>query len=392
MARGFRTLSVLGAIAALGLVPAQAVAGDREPKIVGGSTTTIAQHPWQAGLLRGETAVGGEDDLDRLVCGGSLITPRVVLTAAHCLFDTDPDDDGTRPEPYEIDVILGRTQVTNTAVPERDVHKVDVHPGYDPETSENDVGYLVLTAPSAQTPIRLAGSDDRDLWRPGAETVTSGWGAIAEDGPLSNTLKQATVPMLGTSICDDPAVNGGIYVTAVMVCAGFLNGGTDSCQGDSGGPLTTPAGGPRRLVGVTSFGLGCARPFKPGIYARVGCPPLRGDVVSRVKQLTDESLSVSGEAACDDTPPETTIDKGPKRKLKTRKRKAKARFSFSSTEAAVSFECAVDAKGFGPCTSPFKVKTKKGRHFFDVFATDRYGNRDTSVATRTWKVKRRKRG
>jgi len=390
---------LLVAVAVSMLAAAPASADERDPRIVGGNTTTIAQHPWQAALVLAEPQFQG-NDFQRHFCGGSLITSRIVLAAAHCVFDTDltPGQEGTKMEPNDVDVILGRTTLTNEAQgTQHDVERVEFHPGYNPETSENDVGFLRLSTPSAQTQILLAGSNDRDLWKPGAQTVISGWGHTSEDGIGSTTLREAIVPMIGSSICGDPAVYGGAYVTAVMVCAGFLQGGTDSCQGDSGGPLTTPAGGPRRLVGVTSFGFGCAQPFAPGIYSRVGCPPLRDQVAAQVRQIEDaapaiphEAVTGSGNAPCDDTSPDTAITKGPKKKLKTKKKKAKAKFQFSSNEAEVTFECSVDAEGFEPCTSPLKVKTKKGKHFFDVFATDQYGNRDTSVASRTWKVKRKK--
>jgi trypsin len=378
------------------LLAAQALA-ERPPRIVGGNTTTISQHPWQAGLLIGEGPAPGDTDLDRFFCGGSLITPRLVLTAGHCVFDTDPEpaEANTRLDADDADVIVGRTRVTDAAPAEIDIAEVRLHGGFDPETFENDVGYLRLAAPapvaspSIET-IRLAGSDDRSLWLPGAQTVVTGWGVTSEDGPLSNPLKEAVVPTLPSQTCASPNVYGAEFVTAIMTCAGFLEGGTDSCQGDSGGPLTTPGAGARRLVGVVSFGNGCARPGFPGVYARVGCPPLRSHVVSTVESMTSETVPVSGTAACDDTSPETVINKGPKKKLKTEKKRAKAKFKFSANEAAVTFQCSVDGELPEPCTSPFKIKTKKGKHNFLAVATDQFGNSDETPALRNWKVKRKK--
>jgi DNA-binding beta-propeller fold protein YncE len=92
----------------------------------------------------------------------------------------------------------------------------------------------------------------------------------------------------------------------------------------------------------------------------------------------------------DTTRPETTITKGPRRKVRTKRKKARARFRFSSSEAAASFECSLDDAGFDACTSPFKVKVKKGRHGFEVRATDAAGNVDATPASRTWKVKRKR--
>jgi trypsin len=384
-------------VAGLLLTVAPQALAERPPRIVGGKTTTISQHPWQVGLLIGETAGVGTTDLDRFFCGGSLITRRVVLTAGHCVFDTDPEllEAGTRLDPDDADVIAGRTRVTDATPAEIDIAEVRIHGGFDPETLDNDVAYLELTAPApVASPdvetIRLAGSDDRSLWLPGVQTVVSGWGTTSEGGAMSNTLKEAVVPIFASQTCASPDVYGEGFVTAIMTCAGFLEGGTDSCQGDSGGPLTTPKGGARRLIGVVSFGNGCARPGFPGVYARVGCPPLRSHVVSTVASMTSETLSVSGTAACDDTPPETVIDKGPKKKVKTTKKRAKAKFKFSASEAAVTFQCSVDGGLPEPCTSPFKIKTKKGKHSFFAVATDQFGNSDETPALRNWKVKRRK--
>jgi hypothetical protein len=87
--------------------------------------------------------------------------------------------------------------------------------------------------------------------------------------------------------------------------------------------------------------------------------------------------------------PETTITKGPKNKT----RQKQATFEFSSSEPGSTFECSLDGKStFKPCTSPFKVKVKKGRHSFQVQATDQAGNTDGNPATDDWKVKKRKRG
>src|ERR671910_798697 len=244
-----------------------------------GNTTTIAQHPWQAALVFDPAKKPG-NDFQRQFCGGSLITTRIVLTAAHCVFDTDPGPLGlgTKLDPDDLDVVLGRTQLSGGGGEEHDVQRIEFHSGYNPATAEKDVGYVVLQAPSAQQRITIAGSDEFGLWRPGARTVVSGWGGASEGGLGSDVLKEAVVPIIADATCETPGVYGTAFIRTTMVCAGFLEGGTDSCQGDSGGPLTTPAGGPRRLVGLVSFGEGCARANRPGVYSRAGCPPLRDDV------------------------------------------------------------------------------------------------------------------
>jgi trypsin len=384
---------------ACALLVAAAASADRPPRIAGGNTTTIAQHPWQAALVFDPAKRPG-NDFQRQFCGGSLITTHIVLTAAHCISGTDPDllEAGTDLDPDDVDVVLGRTQLSAGGGGKHEVQRVQFHSGFNPATSENDVGYLVLATPSSQARIALAGADEFGLWRAGARTVVSGWGATSEDGSGSDVLKEAVVPIIADATCGGPDVYGSAFFRATMVCAGFLAGGTDSCFGDSGGPLTTPAGGPRRLVGVVSFGEGCARPNRPGVYSRVGCPPLRDDVIADVFQLeaqaglAHENVVGTGSGPCDETPPETTITKGPRKNLKTRKkrRRAKAKFAFSASEPGTRFECSVDGAALTACESPFKVKTRKGKHLFQVRATDQAGNVDATPASRGWKVKKRR--
>ena len=93
----------------------------------------------------------------------------------------------------------------------------------------------------------------------------------------SDTLRLATVPIISDSTCCSPAVYAGVFFPRVHICAGHLGGGIDSCQGDSGGPLQTAAGaasGTTRLVGIVSFGSGCAQANAPGVYTRVAQNPL----------------------------------------------------------------------------------------------------------------------
>ena len=92
----------------------------------------------------------------------------------------------------------------------------------------------------------------------------------------------------------------------------------------------------------------------------------------------------------DTTAPDTAIDKGPKKKVKTRKKKAKVKFVFSSADPTASFECALDDAGFELCASPDKEKVKKGKHTFAVRATDPAGNVDQSPDEQSFKVKRKR--
>ena len=114
----------------------------------------------------------------------------------------------------------------------------------------------------------------RGIWAPGVSTEIVGFGVTSEGGDAPDTLQQAVVPVLADASCAQQV--GSSYEDRTQLCAGYPQGGTDTCQGDSGGPMFgRTAGGELRVVGATSFGEGCARPGKPGVYARVGDSLLR---------------------------------------------------------------------------------------------------------------------
>jgi Ca2+-binding RTX toxin-like protein len=289
-----------------------------DPRIVGGTTTSASAYPWQVALVT-DASFGGTD-FDRQFCGGSLIHPYIILTAAHCIIDSDPDcvsngcppdpdpgGDGTAfLDPNDVDVIIGRTTLTGTEGVEQNAYATYISGGYNPTTKEGDIGFISLDPGNVSLPrIMLAGAGERALWAAGRTQRVSGYGLTSEGGVGSDTLRHASVPVIGDSTCGSGGVYGGDFLSAVMLCAGLLAGGIDSCQGDSGGPLHAPAaGGVLRQVGVTSFGEGCARPNRPGVYARVADEPLRSAVQSLLSQIenseggpVDQNLSVIGSGA-----------------------------------------------------------------------------------------------
>src|SRR6266545_3290625 len=200
----------LGALAALLLlVPASALAqsgGFVQPKIVGGATASVSTYPWQAAVVD-STAQSNKNPHQRQFCGGSLLTSRIVVTAAHCVADTDPDcsltcaisdpgGDGTvKLDPNDVDVILGRSTLTDTTQgAEQTVSAVVPQSNYDGDYQGDgvpryDVAYLVLSSVSGQTPIKIAGTDESALWDAGSPADISGWGSTSESGNTVDTLR-----------------------------------------------------------------------------------------------------------------------------------------------------------------------------------------------------------
>jgi len=299
------------ALAALALaVPASASAqsgGSVQPRVIGGSTASISTYPWQAAVVFSPSKVGNNNAHRRQFCAGSLITSRIVITAGHCVFDTDPDcsltggvnvclpsdpgGDGTkRLDPNDVDVVLGRTTLSDTTQgQEFTVQAVKLGTSFDGNYQGDgvprfDAAYLVLSAPAALTPIKIAGADEGALWADGSPEDISGWGSTTESGGTVDSLRAATVNIVPDATCN--AAYTPDFDPATMVCAGVSGGGVDTCAGDSGGPLEAPLqGGGYRLVGLTGWGEGCARADFPGVYTRVAGATMRPIISSDVTSL-----------------------------------------------------------------------------------------------------------
>jgi secreted trypsin-like serine protease len=172
--------------------------------------------------------------------------------------------------PQLINVRIGG--VTQSDGERRSVSQVVVHPDY-LLTSGYDISLVRLSQSSTMAPTQVAGAGERSIWTAGTLEAIVGWGATEEGGNLPDNLQEARVPITTDAYCAGAYSD---FDPRTMVCAGFPQGGVDTCQGDSGGPMFGKTStGVLRVVGTTSFGEGCARPGRPGVYGRVADDTLR---------------------------------------------------------------------------------------------------------------------
>jgi secreted trypsin-like serine protease len=225
--------------AAVGLFQATA-----DQQIVGGQRASIADYSYAVYLA---TADGFQ------FCGGTLVDDNKVVTAAHCVAGKTPVD---------LAVVAGREDKESGAGMVTPVREIWMHPEFKDVRSGHDVALLTLEARLPYQTIDLVGADQAEVYQAGQPGLILGWGRTAADGQPSRYLLQATVPVMADAEC---VKSYPVYLAASMTCAGVPQGGVDSCQGDSGGPFIVAG----RLVGVTSWGEGCAAPGKPGVYTRL---------------------------------------------------------------------------------------------------------------------------
>ncbi|XP_046832412.1 uncharacterized protein LOC124430208 [Vespa crabro] len=226
----------------------------RKTRIVGGNETSVFEYPWLVSMSKQGV----------FYCAGSLITRRHILTAAHCLegFETK-----------SIKLVIAdsdRMKLASTAIVRR-IKSVTIHEEFHTYNFNNDIALIEMDRPvSLDSIIRTAClPEDKAIDYTGAMATVVGWGRTGENKPVSDELRKVNVPILSQEECDQAGYQKN-RLTDNMFCAGYLDGKRDACFGDSGGPLHVKGSyGHLEVIGIISWGRGCARPNFPGIYTKL---------------------------------------------------------------------------------------------------------------------------
>ncbi|KAH8808584.1 trypsin-like cysteine/serine peptidase domain-containing protein [Xylogone sp. PMI_703] len=242
-------LTVLPALVMGASIPRTEDLVARAGEIVGGTAAQLGEFPYIVSLSQSGSHF----------CGGVLINARTVVTAAHCSVGTSPSS--VRVRAGTLTWASGGTQVG--------VSSILVNPSYNSRLTDNDVAvwHLSSSLPQSSTigyaTLPAQGEDPAA----GSTVTTAGWGVTSENsGSLPSRLNKVSVPVVSRASCR--ADYGTSAITNNMFCAGLTQGGKDSCSGDSGGPIIDASSGV--LVGLVSWGQGCAEAGFPGVYTRLG--------------------------------------------------------------------------------------------------------------------------
>lgn len=231
----------------------------RNPRIMGGEDATIEDNPWQVALVLS----GEPSNAKGQFCGGAIVAPRWVLTAAHCV------DAGTKPS--QIAILVGTASLSTGG------HRVPVAPNgiyiYNPWDFSNHKNDIALVKTSED----LGGQAIKGWSLPtpedeGRNVVITGWGSLTwqNSPPMSIILQKVEIQIVSLAKCN-ASDSYDRMLTNSMLCIGkYAAGQKDSCERDSGGPATTEVNGVRELLGLTSWGAPrCGTPKMPGVYTRV---------------------------------------------------------------------------------------------------------------------------
>ncbi|XP_036620294.1 transmembrane protease serine 11B-like [Trichosurus vulpecula] len=220
-------------------------------RIIGGKPSKEGEWPWQASLK-----LNGQHE-----CGASLISNKWLVSAAHCF--------ARRNDTKKWTVAFGN--VVNRPYMERNVKTIILHEDYRSPLIHDDIALVELAKEVTFTNnIRaICLPEATQNFSAGEMAVVTGWGTLSMHGPLPLILQQATVQIIDTDTCNASGAYSGSIKNS-MLCAGYMSGKIDACQNDSGGPLASLSSrGVWYLIGIVSWGEGCGKVNKPGVYTRL---------------------------------------------------------------------------------------------------------------------------
>ncbi|CAF1402023.1 unnamed protein product [Adineta steineri] len=250
-------------------------------RIVGGETA--ASHSWAWAVSLRKPSVGH-------FCGGTIISPHYILTAAHCL-------EGVSLSRITITAAVGTDTLYDSEGQRVIASNIYMHPRWNTVTKENDIAIIKL-----KNAISFGGSniaklclpaisvfDATSFPSPNTNLVAIGWGSTITGGSSSNVLRQVTVQSVSDQV---QKCSNSIHNVDLQFCAAVNGGGKDTCQGDSGGPLMyySPVYQQWMIAGITSYGRGCGLSGYAGVYARASV------YISWIKQIVGaDGVVIAGE-------------------------------------------------------------------------------------------------
>lgn len=296
-------ISRVAGLLLLAALPAHAQTGPADDwdggRVIGGEAARKGEWPWQVKILAPDPEQRGRFGGH---CGGSLISPHWILTAAHCVTNSRSG----RQEFFARDLLIveGKSRIDKVISvdgpdkPGLAVADVIVHPEFDRKVFANDIALIRLAEPAVSRPAALAAMSDADLETPGHMATVTGWGYTKADHGwdekyLPTVLQEVELPIVSREECRAGYRDSSMRMNPIdqrHVCAGYAKGGKDACQGDSGGPLVAQRSDKSwAQIGIVSWGAGCAEARHYGVYTRVAA--YRGWIAS----MTEGDVPDSGE-------------------------------------------------------------------------------------------------
>ncbi|MGR9285807.1 trypsin-like serine protease (plasmid) [Rhizobium leguminosarum] len=294
-------------------------AGEDGGRVIGGQAAKKGEWPWQVKILAPDPEQRGRFGGH---CGGSLISPRWILTAAHCVTSgrSGKQDLFAR----DLLIVEGKSKIDKVIAvdgpdkPGLAVEEVIIHEDFDRKVFANDIALIKLSEPAKSKPAILASASDDEVEAAGHPAVVTGWGYTKadhgwDDKYLPTELQEVELPIVPREDCRAAYRDSSMRMNPIderNVCAGYAEGGKDACQGDSGGPLVAQRPDKRWIqLGIVSWGAGCAEAEHYGVYTRVAA--FRDWIAAK----TDGDVpNVEGPAADDQVASTTTSGETKQRK------------------------------------------------------------------------------